>query len=195
MKTILLTAHRRENFGAPVERVMSAMRAVVDRYPDIAIYFPVHPNPNTKTIAERILGGHPRIVLSAPIGYSQLVAAMQASWLVVTDSGGMQEEGPALGKPVLVLRETTERPEALATGVVKLVGTDPAHIIETISELHDNPQTYRRMAHAVFPYGDGHAAARIVDALRRRLVPAAAGLEAEITRNQQPPSGVVESVE
>lgn len=195
LKTILLTAHRRENFGAPVERAMSALRAVVDRYPDIAIYFPVHPNPNTKTVAERILGGHPRIILSAPIGYSQLVAAMQASWLVVTDSGGMQEEGPALGKPVLVLREMTERPEALETGVVKLVGTDPAHIIQAISDLHDDPQAYRRMAHAVFPYGDGHAAARIVDVLRRRLVPAAAGPNPEINRNQQPPFGAAESME
>ncbi len=195
LKTILLTAHRRENFGAPVERAMTALRAVADRYPDIAIYFPVHPNPNTKTVAERVLGGHPRIVLSAPVGYSQLVAAMQASWLVVTDSGGMQEEGPALGKPVLVLRETTERPEALETGVVKLVGTDPAHIVQAISELHDDPQAYQRMARAVFPYGDGHAAERIVEALRWRLVPAAAGPQAEINRNRRPPLAAVESME
>lgn len=170
-KTILLTAHRRENFGRPLAQALSALLEIVDRYPDVAIFFPVHPNPNTKLVAERILGGHPRIVLSEPVNYPQLVAAMQASWLVVTDSGGMQEEGPAFGKPVLVLREVTERPEALDTGVVRLVGTDHDRIIQTISELHDDPQAYRRMARPVFPYGDGHAAQRIVDAMHRRLVP------------------------
>lgn len=184
-KTILLTAHRRENFGRPLEQALSALREVVDRYPDIAIFFPVHPNPNTKLVAERILGGHPRIVLSEPVNYPQLVAAMQASWLVVTDSGGMQEEGPALGKPVLVLREVTERPEALDTGVVRLVGTNHDRIIQAISELHDDPQTYRRMARAVFPYGDGHAAQRIVDAMRRRLVP---DPNAEVNSKQKLPS-------
>lgn len=170
-KTILVTAHRRENFGPPLAQALSALREIVDRYPDIAIFFPVHPNPNTKLVAERILGGHPRIVLSEPVNYPQLVAAMQASWLVVTDSGGMQEEGPALGKPVLVLREVTERPEALDTGVVRLVGTDHDRIVQTIAELHDDPQAYRRMARVVFPYGDGHAAQRIVDAMHRRLMP------------------------
>lgn len=171
-KTILLTAHRRESFGLPMEQALSALRAVLDRYPDVAIYFPVHPNPNISGVAKRILGQHPRAVLCEPVGYSQLVAAMQASWLVVTDSGGIQEEGPALGKPVLVLREVTERPEALATGVVKLVGTSPERIIQAIATLHDDPQAYRHMAHAVFPYGDGHAAERIVEALHRRLLPA-----------------------
>jgi len=203
-KTILLTAHRRENAGRPLERALSAMRAVVDRYPDIAIYFPVHPNPHTRSAAERILGEHPRIVLSEPIGYSQLVAAMKASWLVVTDSGGMQEEGPALGKPVLVLRETTERPEALETGVVKLVGTSPASIIKAISELHENPLAYQRMAHAVFPYGDGHAAERIVDALRERLLPngsggashrSAAGRKDQINKGQQTQLSTDETME
>ena len=115
-KTILLTAHRRENFGLPLEEALSALRAVVDLYPDTAIFFPVHPNPNTKSMAERVLGDHPRIVLSEPLSYSPLVAAIQASWLIVTDSGGLQEEGPALGKPVLVLRAITERPEALIRG-------------------------------------------------------------------------------
>jgi UDP-N-acetylglucosamine 2-epimerase (non-hydrolysing) len=171
-KTILLTAHRRENFGPPLERALSALRSVVVRYPDTAIFFPVHPNPNTKDVAERILGNHARIVLSEPLGYSSLVAAMQASWLIVTDSGGLQEEGPALGKPVLVLRDITERPEALDSGVVRLVGTDSSRIVQAISELHDDPQAYQRMARPVFPYGDGHAAERILVALRRRLLPA-----------------------
>lgn len=170
-RTILLTAHRRENFGRPLENAFSTLRAVVDRYPDIGIFFPIHPNPNTRSVAERFLGEHPRIVLSEPLGYSPLVAAMQASWLIVTDSGGLQEEAPALGKPVLVIRETTERPEALDTGTVRLVGTDPDRIMQAISELHDDPQAYRSIARPVFPYGDGHAAKRVVDALRRRLMP------------------------
>ncbi len=170
-RTILLTAHRRENFGRPLENAFSTLRAVVDRYPDVGIFFPIHPNPNTKSVAERFLGEHPRIVLSEPLGYSPLVAAMQASWLIVTDSGGLQEEAPALGKPVLVIRETTERPEALDTGTVRLVGTDPDRIMQAISELHDDPQAYRSIARPVFPYGDGHAAKRVVDALRRRLMP------------------------
>lgn len=170
-KTILLTAHRRENFGLPLEQALSALRSVVDLYPDTAIFFPVHPNPNTKSMAERILGDHPRIVLSEPLSYSPLVAAIQASWLIVTDSGGL-EEGPALGKPVLVLREITERPEALDSGVVRLVGTDAGNILQAISELHDDPRAYQRMARPVFPYGDGHAAERIVAEMRRRLLPA-----------------------
>lgn len=190
-KTILLTAHRRENYGRPLEEAFLALREVVDRYADIAIFFPVHPNPNTKLVAERILGGHPRIILSEPLNYPQLVAAMQASWLVVTDSGGMQEEGPALGKPVLVLREVTERPEALDTGVVKLVGTDRGRIVRVVSELHDDPQSYRCMARSVFPYGDGHAGERIVDAMRRRLVP---DQNSKIERNYLRP-GAVEIVE
>ena len=168
-RPILLTAHRRESFGGPLELALSALRAVVERYPDIGIFFPVHPNPNTKSVAERVLGGHPRITLCEPLGYGPLVAAMQASWLIVTDSGGLQEEAPALGKPVLVMRNVTERPEALDTGVVRLVGTDPRRITEAIAQLHDDPQAYRAMARAVFPYGDGHSAKRIVDALRRLL--------------------------
>lgn len=168
-KPILLTAHRRESFGAPMRRALSALREAADRYPDIAIYFPVHPNPNSRRTAMEVLNGHPRIVLTEPVDYAELVAAMKASWLVVTDSGGLQEEAPAIGKPVLVLREVTERPEALETGVVKLVGTDPDRILSAIAALHDDPDAYRRAARPVFPYGDGHAAERIVEALRKVL--------------------------
>ncbi len=170
-KTILSQPSPRK-FRLPLEEALSALRAVVDLYPDTAIFFPVHPNPNTKNMAERILGDHPRIALSEPLSYSPLVAAMQASWLIVTDSGGLQEEGPALGKPVLVLREMTERPEALDSGVVRLVGTDASTILQAISELHDDPLAYQSMARPVFPYGDGHAAERIVAAMRGRLLPA-----------------------
>jgi UDP-N-acetylglucosamine 2-epimerase (non-hydrolysing) len=168
-KPILLTAHRRESFGAPLRRALTALREAVDRYSDTAIFFPVHPNPSSHRVAMEIFESHPQVALTEPVKYSELVAAMKASWLVVTDSGGLQEEAPALGKPVLVLREVTERPEALETGVVKLVGTDPERIKSAIAELHDNPDAYRRAARPVFPYGDGHAAVRIVDAMRAAL--------------------------
>jgi UDP-N-acetylglucosamine 2-epimerase (non-hydrolysing) len=166
---VLMTAHRRESFGAPMEKAFSALRQIVENHPDIALYFPVHPNPNTRALAERLLGGHPRIVLTEPLGYAAMVAALSACWLVVTDSGGLQEEAPALGKPVLVLRDVTERPEAVAMGAVRLVGTDAAALKATIGELHASPSVYAAMARPVFPYGDGHAAERVVDAMIGRL--------------------------
>lgn len=169
-RPILVTAHRRESFGHQMEEAFGALRAVVERHPDIGLYFPVHPNPNTLAMAHRLLGGHERIVLTQPQAYPQLVAAMQASWLVVTDSGGLQEEAPALGKPVLVLRDVTERPEAIASGAVKLVGTDRRRILEAIEKLYTDPAAYARMAVPVFPYGDGRAAERIVAAIRERTV-------------------------
>ena len=168
-RPILVTAHRRESFGLPIEAAFGALRAAVERYPDVGLYFPVHPNPEISATAHRLLGGHDRIVLSEPQAYPQLVAAMQASWLVVTDSGGLQEEAPALGKPVLVLRDVTERPEAIASGAVQLVGTDPARILAAIGQLHGDAAAYAGMAKPVFPYGDGKAAERIVAALRQRL--------------------------
>lgn len=168
-RTILVTAHRRESFGAPLDRALSALRKCLDRFPDLNILFPVHPNPEARASAERCLGGHPRAVLVEPLGYNDMVSAMQHAWLVVTDSGGLQEEAPALGKPVLVLRDSTERPEAVATGVVRLVGTDPDAIATAIVSLR-SPDTYARMARRVFPYGDGAAAERIVAAMKRLLV-------------------------
>jgi len=168
-RPILVTAHRRESFGPPIEEAFAALREAVERYPDIGLYFPVHPNPEIRATAHRLLGGHDRIILTQPQAYPQLVAAMQASWLVVTDSGGLQEETPALGKPVLVLREVTERPEAIASGAVRLVGTDKTKILGAIGTLHADAAAYARMAKPVFPYGDGHAAERIVAALQQRL--------------------------
>jgi len=168
-RPILVTAHRRESFGERMETAFRALREVVDTYPDVALYFPVHPNPNTRTLANRILGGHERIVRTEPLGYAQMVAALAACWLVVTDSGGLQEEAPALGKPVLVLRDVTERPEAVAMGAVRLVGTNADAIRTAISELHDQPSAYEAMARPIFPYGDGHAAERIVAAMLDRL--------------------------
>ena len=168
-RPILVTAHRRESFGAQIEEVFGALHAAVERHPDIGLYFPVHPNPNISAMAHRRLGGHERIVLTGPQAYPQLVAAMQASWIVVTDSGGLQEEAPALGKPVLVLRDVTERPEAIASGAVALVGTARGRILEAIDKLHDDPAAYGRMAVPVFPYGDGKAAERIVAAMQQRI--------------------------
>jgi UDP-N-acetylglucosamine 2-epimerase (non-hydrolysing) len=169
LRTILLTAHRRENFGEPLKDAFTAIRAFVDLTPDVAVYFPVHPNPNAREVAFDVLAGHSRIKLVEPLNYRGIVAAIQNCWCVVTDSGGLQEEAPALGKPVLVLRDVTERPEAVASGVVELVGTARDVVFNALSELNKNSQKYARMARPVFPYGDGHASRRIVESLRKHF--------------------------
>ena len=166
-RLVLMTAHRRENFGAPMEEVFSAVRELVERFDDLAVLYPVHPNPNVKHPAQRILGGHPRIRLVEPLDYEPFVAAMSAAHLIVTDSGGVQEEAPALGKPVLVLRNETERPEAVDAGVVKLVGPVRERILQAATALLTDPAEYAAMARGVSPYGDGQAAERIVAVLRR----------------------------
>ncbi|HEY4920560.1 MAG TPA: UDP-N-acetylglucosamine 2-epimerase (non-hydrolyzing) [Xanthobacteraceae bacterium] len=169
-KPILLTAHRRENFGEPLRAAFAAIRDFVDMTPDTAVYFPVHPNPAARAVAYRVLSGHPRIVLAEPASYGEIVGAIQRAWLVVTDSGGLQEEAPALGKPVLVLRDTTERPEAVAAGAVRVIGTRQDRVRDELLHLYRNPAAYAGMARPVFPYGDGHAAQRIVAALEHRMV-------------------------
>lgn len=168
-RTILLTAHRRENFGAPLREAFTAVRAFVDVTPDVSVFFPVHPNPNARAAAQDVLSDHPRIKLVDPLGYRDMVAALQNAWCIVTDSGGLQEEAPALGKPVLVLRDVTERPEAIASGVVELVGTAKSAVFRALYELDTSPQKHARMSRSVFPYGDGHASMRIVEALRRHF--------------------------
>lgn len=168
-RPVLVTAHRRENAGVPLRRMLTALREVVERYPDIGLFFPVHPNPDTRRTAAEILGGHERICLSQPVGYADLVAALAASWIVVTDSGGLQEEAPALGKPVLVLRDVTERPEAVECGAAQLVGTDPDRLLAAIARLHDDADAFAKMAQVRFPYGDGMASERLVGELRSRL--------------------------
>lgn len=168
-RLVLMTAHRRENFGAPMAEVMTAVRELADRFVDLAVLYPVHPNPNVKEPAERILGGHPRIRLVPPLDYEPFVAAMSAAYLVLTDSGGVQEEAPALGKPVLVLRNETERPEAVEAGVVQLVGPVRERIVDAVATLLTDAAAYRAMARGVSPYGDGRAAGRIVDVLGRAL--------------------------
>lgn len=168
-RLVLVTAHRRENFGEPFRAVCRAIRQLVDRYPDIEVVYPVHPNPNVRVTAHELLGDHPRIRLCQPLDYAPFVEAQKRAHLILTDSGGVQEEAPALGKPVLVLRTETERPEAVDEGVVRLVGTDEACIVAEASLLLDSEVSYRAMARGVSPYGDGHAARRIVDVLRDAL--------------------------
>jgi len=169
-RMILLTAHRRENFGTRLRDALTAVRAFVDLTPDVGVYFPVHPNPNAREAAMEVLSGHPRIHLVEPLSYRAMVAAIQNAWCVVTDSGGLQEEAPALGKPVLVLRDVTERPEAVASGVVELVGTSREAVFKSLHELNKTPAKYTKMARSVFPYGDGHASRRIVEILYRYFV-------------------------
>ena len=166
---VLMTAHRRENFGAPIENIFRAVRRLLDEFPALTVLYPVHPNPRVREPAERLLGGHPRIALTAPLNYPDLVAAMEESLFILTDSGGIQEEAPALGKPVLVLREATERPEAVALGVARIVGTAEERILDECRRLLRDPAHYRRMASGGSPYGDGHAAERIRQILTAAL--------------------------
>lgn len=160
-KLILVTAHRRENWGKPMEEVYNALREIADAFDDTLIVFPVHKNPVLQDLSRRILGGHSRIRLVQPLDYEPFINLMNRSHLVLTDSGGLQEEAPALGKPVLVLRSVTERPEAVAAGTVKLVGTDRRLIVEETSKLLTDPAAYEKMAKAANPYGDGFASTRI----------------------------------
>ena len=168
-RLILVTAHRRENFGEPLRQICRAILTLAENNADVHVLYPVHLNPNVTGVVEPALGGHPRITLCAPLDYLPFVAAMKESTLILSDSGGVQEEAPALGKPVLVLRAETERPEAVAEGVVKLVGTDAGTIVAEAQRLLDDPEAYRAMAKGVSPYGDGHASERIADILQRAL--------------------------
>lgn len=164
-RLILVTAHRRESFGEGFGRICQALAAIADR-DDVHVVYPVHPNPNVQTIVNERLRTHPNITLTQPMDYVPFVDLMRRAWLILTDSGGIQEEGPSLGKPVLVLREKTERPEAVEAGTVKLVGTDAGCIIRETTALLDRPEEYQRMSRIHNPYGDGHASERIEIALR-----------------------------
>lgn len=161
-KLILVTSHRRENFGQPFEDICDAILTILERNEDVQVLYPVHPNPNVKETAHRILGSHPRVILCEPLDYLPFVSAMKRAYIILSDSGGVQEEAPALGKPVLVLREETERPEAVLEGVVKLVGTNKEKIISETQKLLSDPIAYSEMARGVSPYGDGLASGRIV---------------------------------
>lgn len=169
-RLVLVTAHRRENFGEPFEQICRTIRHLADHREDVVFLYPVHPNPNVKETAYALLGDHPRIQLCEPLDYLPFVAAMKRAHFILSDSGGVQEEAPALGKPVLVLRRETERPEAVTEGVVKLVGSDFDAIVRESLRLLDDSVAYRTMARGVSPYGDGKAAARISEILRRSLL-------------------------
>ena len=163
-RMILVTGHRRENFGDGFERICHAL-AKLSKRDDVQIVYPVHLNPNVQAPVKRILGGNTRVHLIEPQDYLPFVYLMSRSNLIITDSGGVQEEAPSLGKPVLVMRDTTERPEAVTAGTVKLVGTDDKRIVWEAEKLLDSPAAYRRMSRAHNPYGDGKAGKRIVDVL------------------------------
>lgn len=165
-RVILLTAHRRENFGSPLERIFDAVLAIVERHSDVEVVYPVHPNPQVHRRAYARLGTHPRIRLLQPLDYFEFVEWMRRATLILTDSGGIQEEAPSLGKPVLVLRECTERPEAVEAGVARLVGTRVERIVENVGELLSDAAVYRAMSAGASPYGDGRAAERICETLR-----------------------------
>jgi UDP-N-acetylglucosamine 2-epimerase (non-hydrolysing) len=165
LRMILVTSHRRENQGKPQEQICDALIELVKRFEDILIVFPVHLSPAVRDVVLPRLERHDRIVLLEPIDYLDTAHFMQASHLILTDSGGIQEEAPALGKPVLVLRDDTERPEGLAAGTVKLVGVETNAIVDAASELISDSKAYRSMAEAVNPYGDGRASERILQAL------------------------------
>jgi UDP-N-acetylglucosamine 2-epimerase (non-hydrolysing) len=164
-RLLFVEAHRRENLGEPLESICRALRGVVERHPDVTLLWPVHPNPAVVETVRRNLEGRERIQLVAPIGYRKLVAAVGRCTLVATDSGGLQEEAPCLGKPVIVLRRVTERPEGVQAGTLQLVGTDEDAVAKAIDTLLDDAIVYQRMARAANPYGDGQAARRIADAL------------------------------
>ncbi|OHB63083.1 MAG: UDP-N-acetylglucosamine 2-epimerase [Planctomycetes bacterium RBG_13_60_9] len=165
-KLILLTAHRRENFGQPLLNICQAIRDIARRHSDeVCIVYPVHLNPNVQAPVHSLLTDVPNVFLTEPLDYLPFVQLIKRAYLILTDSGGLQEEGPSLGKPVLVLRRTTERPEGVAAGTVQLVGTETADIIAAVIQLLEDSEKYRRMSMAVNPYGDGTAARRIVDRL------------------------------
>ncbi len=161
-KLILMTTHRRENLGMPMRHVYQALKEVLKDNPDAEAIFPMHKNPKVREVAEQVLGKMPRVHLLEPVDYEPFVNLMDRVDIVLTDSGGIQEEAPALGKPVLVLRNTTERPEAVTAGTVKLIGTGKEDVYAATSRLLRDPKYYQQMAEAVNPYGDGKAAQRIV---------------------------------
>ncbi len=166
-RLILLTAHRRENWGEPLRRIFRALRRVLEENPDVKVIYPIHQNPEVRKIAAEELGGCERVHLIEPLGMADFHNFMAQSYLILTDSGGIQEEAPSLGKPVLVLRETTERPEGVEAGTLLLVGREEESVYQSLLRLLNDPHLYRSMARAVNPYGDGRASERIADILEK----------------------------
>lgn len=168
-RVLLATVHRRENWGEPLLDIAQGFLAILEKFPDTALLLPLHRNPTVREPLQQILGDHPRVFLTEPLDYAQLVGAIDRSYLLLTDSGGLQEEAPSLGKPVLVLRETTERPEAVTAGTAQLVGTNPKEIFTVASKLLQDESSYIRMANAINPFGDGTAAAKILQIVESYL--------------------------
>lgn len=168
-RLVLVTGHRRESFGPEFESICHGLRKIVENNPDVVLIYPVHLNPNVRAPVKKILADQERIFLIEPLDYERFVWLMGRAYLILTDSGGIQEEAPALGVPVLVMRKVTERPEAIEAGTAQLVGTDAEEIYRAAQRLLDNSQEYEQMARAVNPFGDGHAAERIVKILSERL--------------------------
>ncbi|HCD45421.1 MAG TPA: UDP-N-acetylglucosamine 2-epimerase (non-hydrolyzing) [Lachnoclostridium sp.] len=166
-RLIMLTAHRRENLGEPLNNMFRAIKRIVDETPDIKVLYPIHMNPVVREAANTILGKHDRIRIIEPVDVLDFHNFLSRCYLILTDSGGIQEEAPSLGKPVLVMRDTTERPEGIAAGTLKLVGTDESVIYKTFRRLLDDKAEYEKMSHASNPYGDGHASERIADILEK----------------------------
>lgn len=169
-RLVLVTSHRRENFGEPFRSICRALQTLAEKNPDVQFLYPVHPNPNVRDVAYAFLETLPNFTLCEPLNYAPFIAAMKRAYIILTDSGGVQEEAPALGKPVLVLRDETERPEAVEQGVVKLVGPNYDAIVREAQSLLDDESAYSAMARGISPYGDGKASRRIADTLRRDLV-------------------------
>ncbi|NLG32989.1 MAG: UDP-N-acetylglucosamine 2-epimerase (non-hydrolyzing) [Syntrophomonadaceae bacterium] len=165
-RILLVTTHRRENWGSQMRSIYEALIRLIDEFSDVEVIFPVHKNPIVRNVALEMLEGKERVHLLEPLDYEPFANLMNVSYIILTDSGGMQEEAPSLGKPVLVLRDTTERPEALQAGTVKLVGTNQRSIYEAAKILLTNKYEYKKMSRAINPYGDGKAAARIVDVIK-----------------------------
>lgn len=168
-KLLLVTGHRRESFGPEFENICLGLKKIAQRYPDVILIYPVHLNPNVRAPVQKILSQTERVFLIEPLDYERFVWLMGRAFLILTDSGGIQEEAPALGKPVLVMRKVTERPEAIEAGTAQLVGTDAKAIFQAAQRLLEDRDAYEKMARAVNPFGDGHAAERIVNILRERL--------------------------
>lgn len=168
-RLIMITAHRRENLGEPMRNMFKAIRRIMDEHPDCKAIYPIHMNPVVREIAQEILGDDERIHIIEPLDVLDFHNFLANSYMILTDSGGIQEEAPSLGKPVLVMRDTTERPEGVAAGTLKLVGTDEEKIYENFKELLENPVAYQKMSQASNPYGDGFASQRIVDIIIEKL--------------------------
>lgn len=168
-RVLLATVHRRENWGEPLQDIAQGFLQILDKFEDTALLLPLHRNPTVREPLQALLGNHPRVFLTEPLDYAQLVGAIWRSHLLLTDSGGLQEEAPSLGKPVLVLRETTERPEAVEAGTAKLVGTNPNQIVAAATDLLSNSDAYQAMATAINPFGDGKAAERIFQIVENYL--------------------------